>query len=241
MHTPSSELGLDGSYGHHFKHVTAKELVHFFGVVVRDGVHGGSNGALHRQWQSGADYDDAIVDSMKYSRWLQIKRVIKLCDNHSSPKRGEPNYDPGYKYDLAFKSLVANVNAVSHKAELDICGDETTWAHGGYGEKGSGITGRVKNKPISKGGQVVIVSDVHRVRPRAYLHRHKVHTKPPGWTAMGPLEVHMILEKLRPMCVGEPMVAGIKQIFHIPIPRGTTISPETSFAIELEQMVLDVP
>jgi hypothetical protein len=42
-------IGLGGSYGHEFKAVMVPELVHFESVLVRDGVHGGSNGALHRR------------------------------------------------------------------------------------------------------------------------------------------------------------------------------------------------
>ena len=44
-----------------------------------------------------------------------------------------------------------------------------------------------------------MVSEVNRMRPRAYLHRHKLHGKPTGWTASGPLEVRRILEKVSKM------------------------------------------
>ena len=63
---------------------------------------------------------------MTHSRWLQIKRCYKFCDNDLAPKRGEPGYDPAYKYDYAWKSLVHNVNALTYSADLDQCGDETT-------------------------------------------------------------------------------------------------------------------
>ena len=127
---------------------------------------------------------------MTHCHWLQIKRVIKLNNNTLSPKHGQPGYDPAYKFDMLYKTLVHNVNAITKTAALDLCGDETTWGHGGYGEAGSGLCGRITGKPgITKGGQIVILSDVGSVRPHAYMHHHKLHEKPTGWTAMGPIEV----------------------------------------------------
>ena len=93
-------LGLGGTYGHSFRNVTAKELLRHDACVVRDGVRGGSGGAIYRRWMHGcSDYDDAVYDSQTHRRWLQIKRVKKLCNNDVCPKRGEEGYDPTYKYD----------------------------------------------------------------------------------------------------------------------------------------------
>jgi hypothetical protein len=87
-------IGLGGSYGHTFKTITLDELVRFDGVVVmRDGVGGGSNGALYRRWMECADHNDEIDQSMRHGRWLQIKRVMKLCNNDGVPKRGQEGYD----------------------------------------------------------------------------------------------------------------------------------------------------
>ena len=36
-----------------------------------------------------------------------------------------------------------------------------------------------------KGAQTVLVSDIHRIRPYAYRHRHKLHVKYPGWKYCG--------------------------------------------------------
>ena len=44
-----------------------------------------------------------------------------------------------------------------------------------------------------------MVSDVNRMGPRAYLHRQKLHEKPTGWTALGPLEVCRIMDKVSKM------------------------------------------
>ena len=87
-------IGLGGYYGHKFKPAEIHDLVHFDGVVVKDGVRGGSVGAMYWRWVDGSDYDEVIADSINHSRWLQIKRTVKLNNNSTSPKRGEPGYDP---------------------------------------------------------------------------------------------------------------------------------------------------
>jgi hypothetical protein len=144
---------------------------------------------------------------------LQLKRTYKLCDNELAPKKGEEGYDPGYKFDYIFKCIVNNINELSYSADLDLCGDETTWAHNGFGEAGTGLLTRIMGKPgVTKGGQIVLVSDAYRNRPRAYLHRHKMHPDIPGFTRQGPKEVHMILEDLKHLCQGEE-ADGRRQIF----------------------------
>ena len=167
------DIELGGSYGHEFNNVMIKELVNFDGVLVKDGVRGGSNGALYRRWQTGSDMEMSILRSMTFRRFLQIKRVIKLCNNSTAKKRGEEGYDPAYKFDYIWATIVHNINAITKEAELDLCGDESSYATASFGEKGLGIVGRIQNKPgVSKGGQIVLVSDVHRICPRAYIHRH---------------------------------------------------------------------
>jgi hypothetical protein len=106
-------IGLGGSYGHKFKNIVLDELVHFDGVVIRDGVKGGSNGAIYRRWMDGADYDALVQGSITHTRWLQIKRVMKLNNNQSSPKRGEEGYDPAFKFDMLYDVLISNLNAVT--------------------------------------------------------------------------------------------------------------------------------
>ena len=87
-------IGLGGSHGHKFKPVELHELFHFDGFVVKNGVCGGSIGAIYRWWVDGSDYDEFIEDSINHSQWLQIKRTVKLNMNSTCPKRGEPGYDP---------------------------------------------------------------------------------------------------------------------------------------------------
>jgi len=72
--------------------------------------------------------------------------------------------------------IPSNVNKITKHACLDLTGDETIWGCTGYGEADSGITERIMNKlSISKGDQVVIISNANRIRSRAYIHRHKLN------------------------------------------------------------------
>ena len=138
---------------------------------------------------------------------------MKLCDNKTALKRDEANYNPAYKYDLIFDVLTSSVSALTKKAELDLCGDKTTWGHGGFGERGSGLQGRIVGKPgKTKGGQTTILSDVRRCRPRAYVHRHKLHPRPEGFRSEGPNEVRMLMELIDPLIEGHPS-DGRRQIF----------------------------
>ena len=61
-----------------------------------------------------------------HTGWLQIKRTIKLCNNNSAPKRGENGYDLAYKYDYTYHTIIDNLNALTLRAELDLCSDEMT-------------------------------------------------------------------------------------------------------------------
>ena len=44
-----------------------------------------------------------------------------------------------------------------------------------------------------------MIFDINYRFPRAYIHRHKVHVRPPGFTAEGPAEIHYLLRSLKPM------------------------------------------
>ena len=89
---------------------------------------------------------------------------MKLNMNSTCPKRGEPGYDPAYKFDFIYKTLMHNVNCISKHIESDQCGDEKTWGHGGFGEAGSDLVGRIMGNPgVSKGGQIVTIRDVNRM------------------------------------------------------------------------------
>ena len=63
--------------------------MHYDGCNFRDGVRGGSAGAIYWRWQSISDYDDAIYTSQNHRRFLQIEYVKKLNNKYVSPKRGK--------------------------------------------------------------------------------------------------------------------------------------------------------
>ena len=56
--------------------------------------------------------------------------------------------NPCNKYDLIFKVLCHNMNYCTHKADLDVAVDESTWGFARY----CGETGwRLIKKPVNKG------------------------------------------------------------------------------------------
>jgi hypothetical protein len=210
MYAAAGELHILGSgYGHRFEQVEPPELIKWDGSIVMDGVLGSSHGGMLRRFDTREDntsFNKTIADAFTKSRWLEIKRVYKMCNNLTSKRRGEEGYDPAYKYDYLYDVLIHNVNAVTRDAGLDLCGDETTFGFNGWGEAGSGLLGLIMNKPgITRGGQIVVVSDVDRIRPRAYVHRHKL--QPKLFTIQGQNEVRLICERL------EPLINGPKPIF----------------------------
>ena len=95
QHTNATKLnsGMGVSYGHQWNLTNSKELTNFDGILVRDGVLGGSQGALHRRWEVGGPcYSKDIANVMTLTRFGELKRSIKLCNNDAVPKRGEGKY-----------------------------------------------------------------------------------------------------------------------------------------------------
>lgn len=196
------ELGiLGGGYGHEFKATSPAECLQWDGSIIMDGVLGGSKGAFLRRFDTRKGnqmYSEQITSSFTKSRWLELKRCYKLCNNLTAKKKGTPDYEPAYKFDYIFDVICHNTNAMTLFAELDLCMDETSYAFNGWGEAGTGLIGLVMGKPnITRGGQACLISDVHRVRPRAYLHRHKLHTK--HYNCAGPNELRLIWERMQPL------------------------------------------
>jgi len=52
----AAEESIGGSYGHSFKEILIPDLVKYHGAVIRDGVLGASDGAIHRQWGCGIGF-----------------------------------------------------------------------------------------------------------------------------------------------------------------------------------------
>eukprot|EP00957_Ditylum_brightwellii_P196476 14970612-Ditylum_brightwellii.AAC.1 len=83
---------------------------------------------------------------------------------------------------------------------LDLCRGETAFIHNVYGETGSEFVGQVRDKPgVTKSRQIILMCNVGRVRPHAYLHHHNLHKLTPGWTRKGQYEKQAVLEKLNPV------------------------------------------
>jgi hypothetical protein len=92
----------------------AQELLHFDMAVVQDGAIGGIKGAIYHHWKkSDSAYDEEIAGAITHHRWLQIKRVYKLCDNDLAPKKDADGYDQSYKYDYIYKCLICNINEMT--------------------------------------------------------------------------------------------------------------------------------
>jgi len=208
-----TDLKLRGSgRGHRFKETSPQELLKWDGITVLDGVLGGSRGAILRRWdrtrQDNTCFNKLIHETMSISRWLEIKRALKLNNNLLATKFGEPGHDPCQKFDYIYKCICHNTNALTKKAGLDLCGDESTWLFGGWAGKDTGVIKRNLEKPGgSKGGQLTLLTDVDRVRVRAYIHRHKMHPKYFG--NEGENEIRIITDKILELVVDENKPRGI--------------------------------
>jgi hypothetical protein len=186
------EKGWGGGYGHEFKLVSEQELVRWVGATIQHGARDGSASSLHRRWlKEDANYDPVIGDNMSWSGWRQIKGVFKLNNNLTSPSLGKEGYNPAAKYDLIFWTVCHNMNYCTLWAELDNAVDESTWGFGGFMADAGG---RLINKPVGKGGQTTMIFDVSRRYPRAYVHRHKMHVQPDGFTAEGKFELKNLID-----------------------------------------------
>jgi hypothetical protein len=99
--------------------------------------------------------------------------------------------------DMLRPSIIKNTNLFTKEANLELCGDNTSWAHGGYGESNSGIVFRVTDTPcVTRDSQTVITTN------------HKLHEMLTSWTKKAPLEVRYITEQLLPMVNEEAVDAS---------------------------------
>ena len=96
------------------------------------------------------------------------------------------------------------MNFLTEKDDIDLWGDETIWSTDSYGEAGGGVNSRVNNKTgFNKGVQTVLIVNCNQISPCAYMHRHKLPSKPPVWTVMGNIEVENIMKNIKPIIKGE--------------------------------------
>lgn len=125
-------------------------------MPIRHGALEGSPGMLQYRWKDGDERaSKEIKVGMSRTRFLEIKRTFKLNDYSDEKPRGTEGYDSCANFDYILKTLVHNVNYCTARADKDQSFDETTLGFGGYsGEAG----GRLKNKPVSKGGFITCAS-----------------------------------------------------------------------------------
>eukprot|EP00957_Ditylum_brightwellii_P202118 15328689-Ditylum_brightwellii.AAC.1 len=96
---------------------------------------------------------------MDHHHYLQIKWCMKLNNNATTSKRDV---------------LTHNTNAITKHAALDIAGDETSCGHQGRGAPVTGLVKKVFNKQgVSKGGQIVKLTDIDHIHPHANTQHHK--------------------------------------------------------------------
>ena len=137
----------DGIYSNEFRATNPEELLNWDGMVARN--VNDFIGDCYVESQSNT-FDEVVAGTMNLRRFLDIKRVLKLCAYDKEIKRGEPGFDPTIKYRLAWDTLVYNLNQFIEEAEADLTVDETTWANESFGP----MQGNIKGKPgISKGGE----------------------------------------------------------------------------------------
>jgi len=132
-----------------------------------DGVLGDSKGAFLTRFdmrKGNMMFSKDIADCFTKSRWLELKRCYKLCNNLLAKKKGSPQHEPAYKFDYIFDVICHNTNAITLFTELDMCHDETSHTFNGWGEAGTGSIGLVLGKPgITRGGQPCLLSDAHQI------------------------------------------------------------------------------
>ena len=73
----------------------------------------------------GTICDKEISNTMNYSRYLQIKLVLKLNVNNKAIDRVELRYKPASKFDLILKAIVHKFHTITKYTLLDLKVDET--------------------------------------------------------------------------------------------------------------------
>ena len=118
-----------GLRNHAFRTSTAEEHVNWDGVVARN-----TNKNLANCWNEEHEnaHGPIIAGTMKYQRWLQLKRCVKLCPYYDEPEKDHADYDPTQKYAMLWDVMTFNLNAFIKKGGTDVTIDETTWPSACY-------------------------------------------------------------------------------------------------------------
>ena len=57
---------------------------------------------------------------------LATTKRVKKCNNDTATKKGYAGYNLSYKLDHIWRCLIHDINFLTKRSELDICGDETS-------------------------------------------------------------------------------------------------------------------
>ena len=141
-------------------------------------------------------------------------KKIQLCNKDAEESRDQEVYNPAYKFDLPYKVLFANTNAISEKTDDNQVINESSWPHSGYVETGSVICRILsQNKNFSKGGFTVLCIDYGILRIFVYMHFHNIwNHKKQGWSASGPVELCILQFDFLVMICGS--ISSNKKLFH---------------------------
>ncbi len=112
-----------------------------------------------------------IDEGISMEHFKNIKRYFKLNNNLMTKQWGQEGYDPCAKYDFIYQCLIFNMNYLTQRADLDGAIDETSWRFGGNVSK---ACSRLMGKQVDKGGQMMMLYDIHCQYPRAYIHQHRL-------------------------------------------------------------------
>eukprot|EP00536_Pseudo-nitzschia_multiseries_P016788 jgi/Psemu1/47787/gm1.47787_g len=189
--------------GHYVRRIKLSELVHFDGIVYLHRAVEGKKGSICYRWTMvDTLYSRKIATKMSWYWWRQIKSHLKLNCNHEAKynrllcKDDMSKFNFAYKFDYIYETLVHNVHYFSKKAcSPDLCMDELSWAYYGLGGP---MVDYLKGKMFSRGGQMVILSDVDRyVIPEI----GKLWSSPPHLTADNFFNSDSILDWMLPKTV----------------------------------------
>ena len=211
----SDAIWAESSHDHSFNAVKIKELVKFDGVLVRNSVLDSINGALHRIWIKGSNFDKDTGEEMNHSRWLQIKCVLHLNDNDVSIARGEEGYDPEQKFDLVLKYILHNCSTITKHDSTDLTLYKITWTRGCYVLIADGLMKMIESKPnATKASQLSMACDVKSLLPRACVRRHELHQQE-GYTQEVPREMKMMFDQLGEFFIGNTESNASSNSFHV--------------------------
>ncbi len=142
-------------------------------------------------------FDQEIMETMHFRRWLDIKACLKQNEFWTEKKKTLKGYDPTQKYRLVWDVMTHNMNQLIDKGGLDLTMDETTWTNSSYAD----IQGCLQGKKTDKGGQHVLLLDSKRQYIYANTPRHKFFEVVQPFTATGPAEVKRLVDMITPLVV----------------------------------------